>query len=134
MLKVCAEQLGPIFSYIFRLSLSQQRVPQTWKQSVVVPVAKVSHPQTLNDLRPVALSSLVVKSLEKLLEAELPAKVEPLLDPFQFACRAKKGVQDATIALLSLLYKHLEVSGNHAGLLFVDFSSAFNTIQPHLLA
>lgn len=85
MLKACAEQLGLIFNHIFRLSLSQQRVPHLWKQSVVVPVAKVSHLQTLNGVRPVALTSLVVKSLEKLLKAELLAKVESLLDPFQFA-------------------------------------------------
>lgn len=91
MLKVCAEQLGLIFNHIFRLSLSQQRVPHLWKQSVVVPVTKVSHPQTLNDLRPVALTSLVIKSPDKLLKAELLAKVEPLLDPFQFAYRAKRG-------------------------------------------
>lgn len=134
MLKECAEQLGPIFKYIFRLSLSQQRVPHLWKQSVVVPVAKVSHPQTLNDLNPVVLTSLVVKSLEKLLKAELLAKVEPLLDPFQFAYRAKRRVQDAAITLLSLFYKHLEVGGNHTRLLFLDFSSAFDTIQPHLPA
>lgn len=42
-------------------------------------------------------------------------------------------MQDATITLLNLLHKHLEGSGNHARLLFVDFSSPFNTIQPHLL-
>ena len=56
-----------------------------WKQSVVVPVAKVSRPQTLNDFRPVGLTSLTAKSLEKLIKAELLIKVEPLLDPYQFA-------------------------------------------------
>lgn len=34
---------------------------------------------------------------------------------------------------LYLLFKHLEGNGCHARLLFVDFSSAFNTIQPHIL-
>ena len=131
-LKVCAEQLGPIFYYIFSVSLTLQ-APSLWKQSVVVPVTKVSRPQTLNDFRPVALTSPIAKSLEKLIKAELLIKVEPLLDPYQFAYRAKRGVQDATITLLNLLYKHLEKNGNHARLLFADFSSAFNTIQPHLL-
>ncbi|KAK0134267.1 hypothetical protein N1851_030177 [Merluccius polli] len=123
-------QLGPIFYYTFSLALS---LPSLWKQSVVVPVAKISRPQTLNDFRPVALTSLIAKSFEKLIKAELLVKVEPLLDPYQFTYRAKRGVQDATITLLNLLYKHLEKSGNHARLLFVDFSSAFNTIQPHIL-
>ena len=51
----------------------------------------------------------------------------------QFAYRAKRGVSDATITLLNLLFEHLNVSKKHARLLFVDFSSAFNTIQPHIL-
>ncbi|WP_227487704.1 hypothetical protein, partial [Nocardioides malaquae] len=39
LLKTCAEQLGPILNFIFNLSLSLQKVPAVWKQSVVVPVA-----------------------------------------------------------------------------------------------
>ena len=42
-------------------------------------------------------------------------------------------MQDATITLLDLVCKHLDINKKHARLLFVDFSSAFNTIQPHLL-
>lgn len=34
--------------------------------------------------------------------------------------------------LLNLVFKHLEGSKTHARLLFVDFSSAFNTIQTHI--
>lgn len=34
---------------------------------------------------------------------------------------------------LNLVLKHSEGSKTHARLLFVDFSSAFNTIQPHIL-
>ena len=42
-------------------------------------------------------------------------------------------VEDATATLLNLILKHLEGSNTHAKILFVDFSSAFNTIQPHIL-
>lgn len=44
------------------------------------------------------------------------------------------GIEDALITLLNLLFKHLESSGTHDTLLFLDTSSAFNTIQPHILA
>ena len=52
----------------------------------------------------------------------------------QFAYRPIRGVEDATVTLLNLLFKHLEGKGTLARLLFIDFSSAFNTIQPHVLA
>ena len=132
-LKTCADQLGPIIFFLFNMSISQQTVPLLCKQSTVVPVAKNSNPKTLNDFRPVALTSLIMKQFEKLVKRELVTKTESLLDPLQFAYREGRGVQDATTTLLNLVHKHLEGKKTHARLLFVDFSSAFNTIQPHVL-
>lgn len=45
VLSCCTEQLGSIFNYIFNQSLSQQKVPDLWKPSTIVPVAKNSHPK-----------------------------------------------------------------------------------------
>lgn len=42
-------------------------------------------------------------------------------------------MQDATLALLHYSCCHLGGSGTRVGLLFVDFSSVFSTIQAHLL-
>ena len=60
--------------------------------------------------------------------------VEPLLDPLQFAYRVGRGVEVAKLFLLDKLHKHLELPQSHARILFADFSSAFNTMQPHILA
>lgn len=54
------------------------------------------------------------------------------LDPLQFAYRVGRGVKDAILMLLNCLYHHFESPQTRAKLLFIDFSSAFNTIQPHL--
>ena len=43
-------------------------------------------------------------------------------------------VDDAKLFILNTLYRHLEGPQTHARILFADFSSAFNTIQPHILA
>lgn len=43
-------------------------------------------------------------------------------------------MEDAPNTLLNFLNRHLEGARAHARLLFIDLSSAFNTIQPHLLA
>ena len=134
VLSTCAEQLCSIFHFIFNLSLQQQRVPKLWKHSTVVPVAKIKTPKAPNDFRPVALTSLIMKSLEKVVKDNILKQVETSLDPLQFAYRSGRGVDDATTTLLHFLYRHLEGVKTHARLLFIDFSSAFNTIQPHILA
>ncbi len=43
------------------------------------------NPATLNDFRPAALTSLIMKTLEKLIKHENLLQVEELLDPLQFA-------------------------------------------------
>ena len=54
-------------------------------------------------------------------------------EQFQFAYRPHRGVEDAKDTMTNMLCKHLEGNGTHAQLLFVDFFSAFNKIQPHIL-
>lgn len=95
-------------------------------------MVKYNNPKELNNYRAVALTHLVMKCFEKLLKKEVLIKTEHLLDPLQFVYRAKRGVEDATATLLNLLLEHLECSKTHAGVLLVDFSSAFNPIQPHI--
>ena len=41
---------------------------------------------------------------------------------------------DSAKHILNTLYRHLEGPQTHARILFADFSSAFNTIQTHILA
>ena len=116
------------------MSLQTQKVPSLWKEEIITPVPKRNNPKVLNDLRSVALNSFVVKSFEELVKTELLSKTRHVLDPMQFAYRAERSVEDASLVLLNLLTKHLEGKNTHARLLFIDFSSASNTIQPHILA
>ena len=43
-------------------------------------------------------------------------------------------MEDAVLHVLNNIYSHLDKPGSCIRLMFFDFSSAFNTIQPHLLA
>ncbi|KAL0150482.1 hypothetical protein M9458_054299 [Cirrhinus mrigala] len=132
-LKTCADQLAPIFSQIFNRSLELCEVPSCFKRSTIIPVPKKPKITGLNDYRPVALTSVVMKSFEKLVLAYLKDITGPLLDPLQFAYRANRSVDDAVNMGLHFILQHLDKSGTYVRILFVDFSSAFNTIIPNLL-
>nr|XP_057907087.1 uncharacterized protein LOC131104187 [Doryrhamphus excisus] len=67
LLKSCADELCGIVEHIFNLSLKLGRVPQLWKTSCVVPVPKTPHPKDLSSYRPVALTSHLMKTLERLI-------------------------------------------------------------------
>lgn len=63
----------------------------------------------------------------------LKSEVNSELDPCQFAYRQGRGTDDAINSITHLAIKHLEDPKAYTRLLFVDFSSAFNTPLPHLL-
>ena len=62
------------------MSLEQRKVPKAWKESIIVPVAKGNSANTLNDFRPVALTSLVMKSFERIVKRLLLFRVGGALD------------------------------------------------------
>ena len=63
LIKTCAEQIAPIFTFIFNLSLKEHKIPSAWKTSKIIPVPKKSKVTCMNDLRPVALTPVIFKCL-----------------------------------------------------------------------
>ena len=135
LLKSCANSLSCIFSILFNWSLNDCFIPTIWKHSIIRPIPKNNKPSCTNDYRPVALTSIVMKCFERIILSNLRPVVEPAVDRFQFAYKTARGTDDATMTLLHKVHSHLDsASLNFVRILFIDFSSAFNTIQPHLLA
>lgn len=80
-----------------------------------------------NNFRPVALTSIVMKSLERIMVGKSPEEVEHLWCLYQFAYN--KGRNSTT----HLILKHLEDSSAYARLMVKDFSSTFKTLLPQIL-
>ena len=136
VLKECRLQLSPIVHKMFQSSLDNHYIPLSWLTAELVPVPKMTIPLVKNDLRPVALTAIVMKCFERLKKLETLLKFlnpEKLIDLYQFAYRPARSVEDASLTLLQYLQCHLDKGRTYARVLFVDFSSAFNTIQPHLM-
>ena len=133
ILKICAEQLAGIYTYIFNLSLSQCYIPQIWKMSCIIPVPKKPNVKIMNDYRPIALTPCIMKVFERIFISHLQSITSTVLDPNQFAYRKNSSVDDALLCMLNSTYSHLEKPKSCVRIMFFDFSSAFNTIQPHVL-
>ena len=133
MLRAFADELGPVFQNLFQRSIDTGTIPKIWKTSTIVPVPKITFPSELNHYRPVALTSFIMKCLERLILSHLLPHVQSKMDPNQFAYQRNRGTDDAVACLLHKLLEHLDKTGNYAKILFIDFSSAFNTIQRHIM-
>ena len=133
LLKFCANQLATPYSELFQLSLNECRSPACWKSAIVIPVPKTNRASQPNDYRPVALTSIVMKCFERVLTQFLFPHVSHLIDQLQFAYQPEKSVIDAVLTLIHQLAQHTDKLNCYARALFVDFSSAFNTMQIHVL-
>ena len=133
VVKMCASQISGIFTDIFNQSLRYCIVPKCFKQSTIIPVPKKSSVSCLNDYRPVALTSVIMKGFERLILAYIKSVIPNTTDPYQFAYRENRSVDDAVCLALDYVYKHLDKRNTYARMLFIDYSSAFNTIIPSKL-
>ncbi len=135
VLRSCADQLAGLFTSIFNESLATSVVPTSFKKSVIIPVPKNSKPSCLNDYRPVALTSTVMKVFQRLLKKHICSSIPATLDPLQFAYRPNRSTDDAISQILHFSLTHIDSkNGKYVRLLFIDYSSAFNTIVPTKLA
>ena len=133
LLKTFAEELAPAWCPIFQLSVDSQWVSILWKTSHINSVPNKTCPKENNDYIPVAITSIIMKCLERMVACKVRSDVQDYLDPFQFAYRQGRGTDDAVNTVVHLILKHLDKRNASARLLFIDFSSAFNLIQPHTL-
>ncbi len=138
VLKLCKEPLTPILCKIFQQSLNEAYIPRIWKTSEIIPIPKKSPPTCKNDYRPVALTPGIMKCLEKVVKDMLLRQVHNYIDNYQFAYTKNRCVEDATLSFTDYVLNFVD-KGNtssfkrFAKILYVDFSSAFNKIQPHLM-
>ncbi len=135
VLRSCVDQFAGLFTSIFNESLATSVAPTFFKKSVIIPVPKNSKPSCMNDYRPDALTSTVMKVFERLLKKHICSFIPITLDPLQFAYRPNRSTDDAISQVLHSSLTHIDSkNGNYVRLLFIDYSSAFNTIVPTKLA
>lgn len=132
-LRTCANELVDVLTSIFNLSLSQCTVPSCFKTTIIVPLSKKSTPTCLNDYRPVALTPIIMKCFERVVLAHIQNSIPDTLDPLQYAYRPNRSTSDAIAAAIHYSLSHLENKDSYLRILFIDYSSAFNTVIPHKL-
>uniref|UniRef100_A0A3B1KH12 Reverse transcriptase domain-containing protein n=1 Tax=Astyanax mexicanus TaxID=7994 RepID=A0A3B1KH12_ASTMX len=133
VLRDCAWELAEVYTDIYNTSLSQAVVPTCFKATIIIPVPKKASPSCFNDYRPVALTPILMKCFERLVMHHIKSLLPPSLDPYQFAYRSNRSTDDAISTVLHSALTHLDKKNTYVRMLFVDFSSAFNTIVPQQL-
>ena len=71
ILKECAAELAPSISQLFNFSLNHGKLPSVWKSANVVPIHKSGERTLAENYRPVSLTSILVKCLERIIHKHI---------------------------------------------------------------
>ncbi|CDQ91050.1 unnamed protein product [Oncorhynchus mykiss] len=113
--------------------LIESLIPTCFKQPTIVPVPKNTKATCRNDYRPVALTSVAMKCFERLVMAHINTIIPETLDTLQFAYRPKKSTDNSISIAFHTALSHLDKRNTYVRMLFIDYSSEFNTIVPSKL-
>ncbi len=95
-----------------------------------MPILKKNKFTCLNDWRPIALTPIFSKCFEKLIRDYICSVLPASLDLLQFSYRSNRSTDDAIAFTLHSALSHLENKNTYVRMLFMDYSSGFNTIVP----
>ena len=74
--------------------------------------------------------SVAMKCFEKLVMAHISTIIPETLDPLHFVYRLNRSTDDAIFIALHTALSHLNKRNTYVRMLFIDYSSVFNTLVP----
>ena len=120
-----------IFRHLLSILMSLNIQNKKYGKHHVLFQCPKNHPlNNMNDLCPVARVSCVMGVFEKYIMPDINKIVGNFFDPYQYAYKEKRFVDDAILHVLNNICALRQIWGS-IRLKFYDFFSAFSTIQPN---
>lgn len=124
-----AVELATPLCSIINASISQSKCPSDWKTSFVTPIPKTPSPQSLNDLRPIAITPLPSLLCEDFIFNWAYSNIANVIDPQQFGNMKTSSTTHCLVSFLDFIYKNLEKRKTSVALAFIDFRKAFDLVD-----
>ena len=129
----CSIQLAPIITHLFNLSLTSGRPPIHWKRAIVTPIPKKSNPTVFDDLRPISVTPLLSRILERHIVHRILLPSIPAVDlNDQFGFRPTGSTTAALVSTMHHVTRLLETNA-YVRCISIDFTKAFDTINHPIL-
>ena len=134
LLKSCSAALSYPLTAIFHKSLREGRLPDIWKNSVIIPIHKKGPKYDPLNYRPLSMTSVPCKKLECLIVSELTnyLNLHSIITPHQFGFRAGHTTMDQLTIVYNDVSKHVD-AGCVVDMVLFDFSKAFDVVSHTIL-
>ena len=130
LLKIAAPVISVSLTYIYNLFICKKDIPLLFKCAKCIPIFKSGAVDDPNNFRPISILSVLCKPFEKHINYHLSNFFEScnLFHFSQSAFRKSHSCETALLNITEPLYSSCN-SSEAAGLVFVDFSKAFDMID-----
>ena len=131
MLREAAPAISESMTNLFNFSLQSGTLPVEWKSAHVIPIFKKGQKDLVKNYRPISLTSLLVKTLERLIYNRIFGFIESnnLLSSHQYGFRPGYSCTSQLIHLFHEWAKALDKRLS-TDVIFLDFEKAFDSV-PH---
>ena len=128
----CPYLSGPVCA-IFNASIREGFAPMQWKEANIIPVPKVSPPQSIeSDLRPISLTSTLGKVLKTFVGSWIMQNIGSTIDSSQYSALRKKSTTHALVDITH--HRHSAVDKDQlVRIVSVDFAKAFDHVDYNIL-
>ncbi|KAL0878611.1 hypothetical protein ABMA27_003690 [Loxostege sticticalis] len=129
VLRYCAPELAPVLTRLYRLSLKTKILPKSWKLANVQPVPKKGSRADSSNYRPIAITSVLCKVMERVLNRKLLSYLEDndLLSDRQYGFRRGRSTGDLLVYVTHCWGEAIENHGE-AIAVSLDISKAFDRV------
>lgn len=132
VLKNCARRLAYPLTILFNVSFSTGCIPPDWKTALVVPVHKKGDKGSVENYRPISLTSLVMKVFERCIKNALYMACESSLDPRQHGFINDRSCTTQMIPFTNDLALTLN-NKSKMDIIYFDFAKAFDSVSHDLI-
>ena len=131
ILKELSKEIAPILTRIFKESLRSGTVPTDWKLAHVTPIHKSGPKHDVNNYRPISLTCICSKIMERILASNISKHFEQhsTLSDCQHGFRQKRSCETQLIGFFDDLARNMQ-NGGQIDIIIMDFSKAFDKV-PH---
>ena len=130
--KTAADILAYPLSMVYNMSMCTSTIPQDWKEANIVPIFKKGSRTKVCNYRPISLTSLGSRIMERCIKRKLMDFLEnnQILNNAQHGFRKERSTLSNLLQYMDMVSEAVD-QGNQVDAIYLDFSKAFDKV-PHL--
>ena len=134
LVRTIATAISQPVTDLFNQSLNDCEIPQDWKEAIVVPIHKNGDPRSVSNYRPVSLTSIIAKVMERSIRDKICRYLmqHDLINPVQHGFVTGRSCLTNLLVSLDAITEALD-RGDRVMVGYLDFEKAFDSVNHRLL-